>query len=355
MRSAREAELLLVGSVPLDTAEAVFRRCSDTVGGYVAALPDGEVGDRSIWVVCQAYRVFHEHPDLETVSRPSHSDPNKAWIPTGFSEGVWSFRTKPGVEGVDFEDLHYASWAGESYEEFRRLRDGGTLPPDLRFQVSLPTPAGGLSFFFHDPGELERHYPRYEEAMLREVERIAATIPAEDLAIQWDVCWEVLEIDDAELPWALPNPWGRFVEALPKLNAAVPEGALLGHHLCYADLEHRHYIEPKDLAICVKMANATVAESPRPVDWIHMPVPRSRHDDAFFAPLADLDAGDTRIFLGVLHHTDGEEGSRRRIDTATRHLREFGLATECGFGRRAPETLNELLALHVALAKSRRG
>ncbi len=351
MRSARDASLLLVGSVPLDSADAVFRRCGETLGPHLAALPDGEVGDRSIWVVCQAYRVFHEHPDLETVARPSDPDPDKAWIPKGFSEGIWSFRTRPGVDRVDFDDLRYASWARDSYEEFLRLRDAGEISEDLRFQVSLPTPAGGLSFFFHDPGELRRHLPPYEDAMLREVERIASAIPAEDLAIQWDVCWEVLEIDGAPLPWALPDPWERYLDSLPRLNGAVPEGALLGHHLCYADLGHQHYIEPTDLATCVRMANATVAASPRSVDWIHMPVPRDRDDDAFFAPLGDLDVGDTRIFLGLIHHGDGEAGSRRRLEVAKRHLDGFGLATECGFGRRAPETLDALLDLHLTLVR----
>ena len=354
MRSAQQAELLLVGSVPLDTAAAVMRTCGGAIGDHVAALPDGEVGDRSIWVVCQAYRVFHEHPDLETVARPDDPDPEKAWIPKGFSEGIWSFRTKPGVSDVAFPDLRYATWALESYDSFRRLRDAGELPADLRFQVSLPTPAGGLSFFFHDPPELERHYPAYEGAMLREVDKIAAAIPTDDLAIQWDVCWEVLEIEGAKLPWALPHPWERYVASLAKLNGAVPEGALLGHHLCYADLGHQHYVEPKDLATCVRMAHATVAESPRPVDWIHMPVPRDRHDDAFFEPLRDLDVGDTRVFLGLIHHTDGEPGTRRRLATASKYLPRFGLATECGFGRRAPETLEELLRLHRRLAEGRR-
>ncbi len=352
-RNARDAELLLVGSVPLDSADAVFRTCGESLGAHVAALPDGEVGDRSIWIVCQAYRVFHEHPDLETLDRPHDPDPEKAWIPKGFSEGIWSFRAKPGVERVDFDDLRYATWARESYDVFRRLREDGELPAELRFQVSLPTPAGALSFFFLDPDEIRRHLPSYEAAMLREVDQIAAAIPAEDLAIQWDVCWEVLEIDGATLPWALPDPWERFVEALPKLNNAVPEGALLGHHLCYADLGHRHMIEPKDLETCVRMANATVAASNRPIDWIHMPVPRDRDDDAFFAPLSGLDTGDTRIFLGLLHHTDGEAGSRRRLAAASRHLEGFGLATECGFGRRAPETLPALLELHATLAAER--
>jgi hypothetical protein len=38
------------------------------------------------------------------------------------------------------------------------------------------------------------------------------------------------------------------------------------------------------------------------------------------------------------------------MDTARRFIADFAVATECGFGRRAPETIPELLRLHVAAA-----
>jgi hypothetical protein len=337
-------EILLVGSVPLESAEEVLRTCSEKIGGYVSALPDGEVGERSIWVVCQAYRVFHEHPQIETLQRP------EGWAPSGYAEDMWSFRVRPDAGEVRFDDLRYATWAEASYATFRRLKDAGTIPAEVRFQVSLPTPGGGVSFFFHDPRELAKVYAPYQDAMLREVEKIARAIPPKELAIQWDVCWEVLELAGAELPWALPDPWPRFVDTLKALGPSVPPEARLGYHLCYADLGHQHYVQPKDLGICVRMANAIVEHSGRPVDWVHMPVPRDRDDDAYFAPLKDLAAGSTRIYLGLLHFTDGEEGARRRLATARRHLANFGLATECGFGRRAPETLPGLLDLHRTIA-----
>jgi hypothetical protein len=64
------ADVLLVGSVPLDSAEAVFRACGQKLGANVVGLPDGETGDRTIWVVYQAYRVFNGHSDIETLRRP---------------------------------------------------------------------------------------------------------------------------------------------------------------------------------------------------------------------------------------------------------------------------------------------
>ena len=69
--SDKLGSVLLVGSVPLESAEAVFRTCSQELGEYVWCLPDGEVGDRTIWVVFQAYRVFHEHPAWSRFSGPN--------------------------------------------------------------------------------------------------------------------------------------------------------------------------------------------------------------------------------------------------------------------------------------------
>jgi len=82
-----------------------------------------------------------------------------------------------------------------------------------------------------------------------------------------------------------------------------------------------------------------------------MPVPRDRSDDAYFKPLHNLKVQDaTEIFLGLVHLTDGAEGAQRRIATARKFISEFGIGTECGFGRRPPETVGELLLLHKALA-----
>ena len=48
--------------------------------------------------------------------------------------------------------------------------------------------------------------------------------------------------------------------------------------------------------------------------------------------------------------TDGAAGARRRIETAKRFVSKFGVATECGFGRRPGETVEELMQMHADLA-----
>jgi bacterioferritin-associated ferredoxin len=85
---------------------------------------------------------------------------------------------------------------------------------------------------------------------------------------------------------------------------------------------------------------------------VHLPVPRDRDDEAYFAPLAglELDAG-TRLHLGLLHLADGQEGAARRRAAATAQLtRPFGVGTECGFGRQKPEDVRALLELHRSVA-----
>ena len=341
--SDNSGSVLLVGSVPLASAEAVFRTCSQELGEYLRCLPDGEVGDRTIWVVFQAYRVFHEHPDLVTLQRPQRGP--QPWIPGDLTD-VWRFAIKDGAEDIQFTDLKYASAAVESYQTFRRLRDAGTIPATVRFQVCLPTPLGGVCWFFQRPGELDCLIAPYQAAMIHEVDKILTQIPARDLAIQWDVCWEVLEVEGI-FPWApAGDPWQRYVNELHALSATIPEEVLVGYHFCYADLGHQHMQQPQDLGLSVQMANAAVAESGRRVDWVHMPVPRDRSDDAYFTPLQDLSVGDTRVFIGLIHHTDGLAGTRRRLATAQKYLNHFGVATECGFGRRESDTLPELLRIH---------
>ena len=50
-------------------------------------------------------------------------------------------------------------------------------------------------------------------------------------------------------------------------------------------------------------------------------------------------AGLGAVALGLVHYTDGVVGTRRRIATAGKYLDDFLIATECGFGRRPPETV----------------
>ena len=347
-----DAPLMLVGSVPMASAEAALSLCAEEVGDLVAALPDGETGYRSNWVNFQAYFVHHPHPSLETLQRPEPVDGVEQWSPHGF-EDLWNFRPRDAAADLEYGDLFYAEEARRSYVAFCDLRDRGRIPAGVRFQISLPTPPGAVAAFFRaGDSDYARVLAAYERAMVREVARIVRAIPPEDLAIQWDVCNEVMD-NEGVYPW-LPQDgaWERYQQTLSGLATTVPEDALLGYHLCYGDLGGHHIVQPADLGLLTRMANAVVTRSGRVVDWLHMPVPFDRADDAYFAPLEDLDAPDAKLFLGLIHAADGLDGAQRRLRVAQDHVSApVGVATECGFGRMDPSAVPALLGLHRDVAR----
>jgi hypothetical protein len=153
-----------------------------------------------------------------------------------------------------------------------------------------------------------------------------------------------------------PNAYGKdrdemlaaFSRILTDLAERVPPEIELMFHFCYGDSNHKHVVEPRDMGDMVDMANRLTADIKRPIALVHMPVPRDRSDDAYFAPLARLRLrSETQLCLGLVHYTDGIEGTRRRLATAERHARDFSIATECGFGRRDPKTIPQLLRIHA--------
>lgn len=114
------------------------------------------------------------------------------------------------------------------------------MPAGVRFQVSLPTPLAVISSFFHgdDRAAIE---PVYTSAIVRELDRILAAIPHEDLAVQWDVASEMGIIERAAgygsvmEAWWPGDPFDGLVSRLAVLVDAVPADVEVGVHLCYGD------------------------------------------------------------------------------------------------------------------------
>jgi hypothetical protein len=189
----------------------------------------------------------------------------------------------------------------------------------------------------------------------REIQRLTAEIPREDLAIQWDVCYEVLDLEGV-LAWTADGAWERFTGPVERLTRLIPEAVLVGY-LCYGTFPEWPMYEARDLSLLVRMANYAVAHSGRAVDWLHMAGPRylRSEDDDFFRPLSELDAGDARIFLGIVLHVDGVRGLKRRHETASRYISDFGVANYCGFGRPPGEDGMETMREHQRIASAVRG
>jgi SAM-dependent methyltransferase len=330
----RPVGVQLVGSVPLGSAEEVFRRTAAALGDRLRRIPDGETGPRSDWILWQ-YPVFSARPEFE-IGPPGD----------GTYRALPKLRLRAGETEVAFGNLGYADTAIASYKTFARLKRDGAIPAHCRFQLSLPTPLAPISAFV-DPefqGALE---PIYEARVLQELARILGTVPHEQLAVQWDTRFEFAMLEGVAPAW-FDEVRGGVLERLLRLARHVPAGVELGFHLCYGDEAHGYFVAPQDTRKLVEVANALSASLGRSLDWVHMPVPRDRTDDAYYAPLADLALQpQTELYLGLIHR-DGDEPAR--IEAASRHVTGFGVATDCGWGRGGAPAVEDLLARHAELS-----
>lgn len=344
--------LHLVGSIPLDTAEEVFRDFGGSLGSNLVSIPDGEVGLRQHWISRVHYQVLAGHPSLEVTRQPALDSGVERQNPRDSSDS-WQFRVKDGVEAIRFGDpgwrLGYARDAINSYFVFKTLREKSALPGHLRFQVSMPSVNSAVPpRIFTEPRDVEMVRTGYRDALSAELQNIVARIPASDLAIQWDCATEMQDAYGAIPGYDKETAIERNMEQIRTLSPLVPEEALLGYHLCFGTLGGWPRFEPDDLSGAVEMANGFAENSGRRVDWLHIPV-LDRSDDAFYAPLANLRPHGARVYLGAIHNMDGYDD---RLATARKFLPEFGVAAYCGMGRVQPEDLPSVLDDHLTAAQA---
>jgi len=337
----------LVGSVPLASAREVFQTVSAALGERLKRIPDGETGERSDWITWLE-PVFADNPALEK------SDELFRVHATGTARIRYRLKAGKTVDDVAFPNLFYADIAKGSYAEFATLKAQGVIPKHVRFQIDLVPAHSVIWLFLQDDLHLPLD-PVYNEALKREIDKIAQSLPHDQIAIQFDVASAVF----ARLQRNEPNSYGKdrnemlasFSRILTDLAQRVPANIELLFHFCYGDSNHKHVVEPRDMADMVDMANRLCADIARPIDLIHMPVPRDRADEAYFRPLSRLKLRpETELSLGLVHYTDGLAGTRKRMATAEKFVGTFSIATECGFGRRPPATIADLLQIHAAAA-----
>jgi hypothetical protein len=336
----------LVGSVPLPDARAVFTTVSAALGPHLKSIPDGETGERLDWITWLE-PVFAGHPAFEPSGETFQ-------LHGALQRKDRRYRLKAGqsMEDVQFDNIFYADHAIQSYGVFAELKRQGVIPANVKFQVDL-VPAHSVIWLYVQEDLQAAVDPKFNDAVLREIDKIAAAIPHGELAIQFDIASAVfarLERNQASVYGATKREMQEnFAAIVVRLANHVPADIDLMFHFCYGDAGHKHVVEPTDMA---EFANRLSERVTRPIQMIHMPVPRGRMDDAFFAPLKRLAMKPgTELCLGLVHHTDGVTGTRARLATAKKHARDFSIATECGFGRRDPATLNELLRIHAEVAK----
>ena len=339
----------LVGSVPLADAREVFATVSAVLGQHLKYLPDGETGDRLDWITWLE-PVFSEHPAFEPSGETFQ-------LHGGLQRKDRRYRLKPGVsiETVRFDNIFYADNAIKSYAVFVDLKRQGKIPKHCKFQVDL-VPAHSVIWLYVQENLHTSVDKLFNDAVLREIDKLAVAIPHDELAIQFDVASAVF----ARLERDEPTSYGKtknemqetFSHIVLRLANHVPASVDLLFHFCYGDAGHKHVIEPTDMGDMVEFANRLAAKMTRPIQLIHMPVPRGRSDAAYFESLTQLKLRpETELCLGLVHYTDGIPGTMARLKTAKTFVNRFSIATECGFGRRDSKTIPELLRIHAAVAE----
>jgi len=343
------------GSVNLDDAESVMREIASRVPSGLRRIPDGETGDRGNWIYFQLLR-FLQLPWLVS-ARPLGE-------PDGEYEELPQLRLADGVDParVSWPDLGYADAYLGSYQVFAALREQGVIPSGVRFQVEYPTPMASISGYIV-PEQQQALLDSYERAMFADLDRLLAAVPADEVAVQWDVAVEFGILEEAFAPGGA-QAFEAIVAALARCVDQVPAGIPVGLHLCYGDYGHQHFMQPASLALQVRVLNAVAAAATRPVSFVSFTVPQDQHEESYFAPLAGLAADpDTELNFALVPYHPAEQAAGttadqvRLIDAALAASaggrRDWGVCTECGMGRVSREEIPALLDLHRQIIAAR--
>jgi hypothetical protein len=335
----------LVGGLSAPDAETAMRTAGAILGRHLRAVPDGETGERNQWIGWQLGKLTSIQ-GIEMAGTKATSAPDNEEY-----SGFPALAVDPSVTELPARSLGYADAAESSYPVFERLRREGALPEGVKFQVSIPTAYASVVAWIREEDQ-ERFFPVYERAIANEVEEIAGVVDGEDLVIQYDVAVEIGALNGAFVAAGELAEKRFIIEALRQALTSPAGDAERGVHLCYGDYKHRHFTVPRDLSLCVELANAVADRA----DFVHMPADRETgRDPRYYEPLRDLTPH--RLALGVIDYEGDEARTRELIEAATTGSGgvEFAVATECGMARideRGPgrPSLERLLELHALCA-----
>lgn len=226
----------------------------------------------------------------------------------------------------------------------------------MRFQVSLPSPANVIAGLI-EPSFQSFVEPHYEAALSRAIQNIQADISHQDLAVQFDIATDMLILHgvwpQAYIPTE-PELLPHVSERIARVVECVAADVEVGFHFCYRGAKQKNFLDPPDMSMMVDLALNLMGRVRRKVAWLHMPVPRTREDIAYFEPLRRLvpkmlQKG-TELYLGLVHSGD-LEGTERKMRLARKVLGDqimFGVASECGLGTERKADFEDILSIAYA-------
>lgn len=334
----------LVGGLKAPDAESAMRTTAGVLGRHLYALTDGETGARDQWIGWQLGKLTAiEGIEMSgTQANPGAENEEYSEFP--------AVAVDPSVTRISDRALGYADAAEASYPIFRRLREDGVVPADVKFQVCVPTPYAAVVAWVRAEDQ-RRFLPVYADAIEREVREIARTV-GDDLLLQYDVAIEVAVLSGNLPAGADLGERAVVIQTVRDAFARILAEVQCGIHLCYGDYRHRHFAVPQDLSLCVELARAVSERAA----FVHMPADReTARDPAYFEPLRDLSV--KRLALGVIDYEGDQQRCHELAEAAAEGsgAAEFSVATECGMARideRGPgrPSLEQLLELHARIA-----
>ena len=255
-------DVYLVGSVPMANAEQVFEAVSAALGRRIKRIPDGETGERGDWITwlepvfaaksgaAEVRRILPRCTPPDTGARTLHA------------------QARPHAGGRAFRQSALRRYRERILRGVQAAQETpARSPPETKFQIDL-VPAHSVIWLYlvdelHAPID-----PIYNEAVKREIDKIAAALPHDEIAIQFDVASAVF----ARLERNQASSYGRtkeetqetFSNILLDLGNRVPPDIDLLFHLCYGDSNHKHVVEPTDMGDMVEFANRVCRQIKRP-------------------------------------------------------------------------------------------
>lgn len=329
----------LVGSVPLADAEAVFRTVCASVGPCLRRIPDGETGARRRWVG-MLNEILEHHPSFERdPDEPAFTVP---FVGAKVHRELRRLRIRHNIDpqAIRFE-TGYAAMAIDSFVIFDCLQRDGVIPQGIKFQISIPSPLAPAYNYISRPHR-DIFLEMFTNHLVEEVQQIAAALPHDRVAIQWDVLQEVL-LWEGCFPDRPDNYRNLIATVLGRIGEAVPRSIEVGYHLCFGGSQNDLLVQPRDAGVLAEIMREILKHVRRPIQYFHFPVPHDHADAAFYAPFKSMSVPTgTELYVGLVHMND-DEGNKKRLELARHHIPVAGVASVCGWGRCEPAHVGALL------------
>ena len=331
----------LVGAWPgefgVDAMDTAFKR----LGPKLERMSDGETGDRSQWLL-PTMAWMRANPDVERQESVVPVRVVERDTETGAGEkakGGGFYRLRDGHSlTADHIQMGYVLAFKQSYPAFKALRERYDQP-QISFQVGIPSPLDLARVAFGVDAMLE---PSLEGPFMAttadQINQIRADA-GEDVIFQIETVGTLLAVAMAS-PEDQPAVADRMATELVRLVEQVPEGTRFGAHLCLGNFQHKASMQLSGARPLVLLSNALARHFPsgRRLEYIHVPLAAAHLppslDEAWYAPLSELDLGDVRFVAGFVHESLDIEQLTQLLATIERAAgREVDVASTCGLGR----------------------